>query len=136
LHRCIFRWPIYLEQRSLLPEAKPQVFEDSLSDNDLKSLLTIIGDPDMRELSGIDKSSTVIGSRERREVVLALITRGETNQTLICNSQSGSPEHHSKALPKPLGALVGWSDTTAKTPQSPQVRPLTNTKPVSCWLAN
>ena len=136
---CIAVFPdgrFHLEQRSDWPESKPQIYEDSLPDNDLKSLLTIIDDPELRDLKGIDKDSVVVRQREHGEVVWALISRGETTQKLLFNSQTGSPERSSKELPKPLGVLVGWSDATAKTLNRRKVRPLKNAKPVMCWLAN
>jgi hypothetical protein len=136
---CIAVFPdgrFHLEQRADWPESKPQIYEDSLPDNDLRSLRTIIDDPELRNLKGIDTGNMVFRQREHGEVVWALISRGEATQRLLFNSQTGTPERSSKALPKPLGALVGWSDATAKTLNSRKVRPLKNAKPVMCWLAN
>jgi hypothetical protein len=136
---CIAVFPdgrFHLEQRSDLPESKPQVYEDSLPDNDLRSLRTIIDDPELRDLKGIDAGSVVIRQREHGEVVWARISRGETSQNLLFNSHTGSPEQSSKALPRPLSALVGWSDATAKTLNRRKIHPLKNAKPVMCWLAN
>jgi hypothetical protein len=136
---CIAVFPdgrFHLEQRSDWPESKPQIYEDSLSDNDLKSLLTIIDDPELRDLKGIDTGSVVLRQREHGEIVWARISRGETTQSLLFNSQTGSSEQSSKALPRPLGALVGWSDATAKTFNHRKIRPLKNAKPVKCWLVN
>ena len=126
----------HLEQRADWPESKPQIYEDFLPDDDLKSLRTIIDDPELRDLKGIVTGDVVVRQREHGEVVWALISRGEATQRLLFNSQTGTPERSSKALPKPLGALVGWSDATAKTLNSRRVRPLKNAKPVMCWLAN
>ena len=58
----------HLEQRSDVPESEPQVYEDSLSDTDLKSLLTIIDDPELRDLKGIDTGSMVLRQREPGEI--------------------------------------------------------------------
>jgi hypothetical protein len=136
---CIAVFPdgrFHLEQHADWPESKPQIYEDSLPDNDLRSLRTIIDDPELRDLKGIETGDMVFRQRERGEVVWALISRGEATQRLLFNSQTGTPERSSKALPKPLGALIGWSDATAKTLNSRKVRPLKNAKPVTCWLAN
>ena len=136
---CVAVFPdgrFHFEQRSDWPESKPQIYEDSLPDDDLKSLLMIIAEPELRDLKGIDTGSMAVRQNEQGEVVWALISRGETTQKLLFNSRTGSPEQPSKALPKPLGALVGWSDATAKTLNRRKISPLTNAKPVMCWLAN
>ncbi len=136
---CIAVFPdgrFHLEQLSGWTDSKPQIYEDSVPDNDLKSLLTIIADPELRDLQGIDAGSVVFRQSEHGEVVWALISRGETTQKLLFNSQTGSPKQSSKALPRPLGDLVGWSDATAKTINRRKIHPLKNAKPVMCWLAN
>ena len=136
---CIAVFPdgrFHLKQRSGWTESKPQIYEDTVPDNDLKSLLTIIADPELRDLQGIDAGSVVFRQSEHGEVVWALISRGETTQKLLFNSQTGSSKQSSKALPRPLGDLVGWSDATAKTINRRKIHPLKNAKPVMCWLAN
>ncbi len=136
---CIAVFPdgrFHLEQLSGWTDSKPQIYEDSVPDNDLKSLLTIIADPELRDLQGMDTGSVVFRQSEHGEVVWALISRGETTQKLLFNSQTGSPKQSSKALPRPLGDLVGWSDATAKTINRRKIHPLKNAKPVMCWLAN
>jgi len=135
---CVAVFPdgrFHLEQQPVWPGSDPQIYEDSLPENDLKSLLTIIDDPELRDLKEIDKGKQFFRQREHGEVVWALIPRGETTQKLIFNSQTGTAEQHSKALPKPLSALVGWSETTAKALGRRKVRPLKNAKPVMCWVA-
>ncbi len=136
---CIAVFPdgrFHLEQLSGWTDSKPQIYEDSVPDNDLKSLLTIIADPELRDLQGMDTGSVVFRQSEHGEVVWALISRGETTQKLLFNSQTGSPKQSSKALPRPLVDLVGWSDATAKTINRRKIHPLKNAKPVMCWLAN
>ncbi len=136
---CIAVFPdgrFHLEQLSGWNDSKPQIYEDSVPDNDLKSLLTIIADPELRDLQGMDTGSVVFRQSEHGEVVWALISRGETTQKLLFNSQTGSPKQSSKALPRPLVDLVGWSDATAKTINRRKIHPLKNAKPVMCWLAN
>ena len=134
---CIAVFPdgrFHLEQRSDLPESKPQVYEDSLADNDLKSLRTIIDDPELKDLKGIDTNNVIVRQREHGEVVWARISRGENTQSLLFNSQTGSSEQSSKALPTPLSALVGWSDATAKTLNRRKIHPLKNAKPPPAQL--
>jgi len=136
---CIAVFPdgrFHLEQRTDWPESKSQIYEGSVPDNDLKSLLAIIADPELKDLQGIDTSSEVFTQSEHGEVFWALISRGETTQKLLFNSRTGSPKQSSRALPKPLGNLVGWSDATAKTLNHRKNLPLKNAKPVMCWLAN
>jgi len=136
---CIAVFPdgrFHLEQREDWPGSKPQIYEDSLSDSDFKSLRAIIDDPGLRDLTGIDTGEVAFRQGERGEIVWALITRGENIQKLLFNSQTGTPGQHSKMLPKPLSALVEWSDATAKTLDSRKVHSLKNAKPVMCWLAN
>ena len=136
---CLAVFPdgrFHLEQRSDWPESKPQIYEDSVPDNDLKSLVTIIADPELRDLKSVDTGSGVFTQREHGEVVWALISRGETTQKLLFNSQTGSSKQSSKALPKPVSNLVGWSEATAKTLNRRKIHPLKNAKPVLCWLAN
>jgi|SRR5581483_1120945 len=126
----------HLEKRSDWPQSKTQVYEDSLADNDIKSLRTIIDDPQLKDLSGIDTGGIVVREREHGELVWALISRGDTTQKLLFNSQTGTPERRSLALPKPLNALVGWGDATAKDLNQRKVRPLKNARPAMCWLVN
>jgi len=136
---CIAVFPdsrFHLEQRSGWTGSKPQIYEDSVPDNDLKSLLTIIADPELRDLKGVDTGRVVFRQGEHGEVVWALISRGETTQKLLFNSQTGSLEQSSKALPQPLGDLVGWSDAIAKTLNRRKIRPLKNARPVMCWMAD
>lgn len=98
---CIAVFPdgrFHLEQLSGWTDSKPQIYEDSVPDNDLKSLLTIIADPELRDLQGMDTGSVVFRQSEHGEVVWALISRGETTQKLLFNSQTGSPKQSSKAL--------------------------------------
>jgi hypothetical protein len=123
-------------QTGLNPNPRYQIYEDSVPDTDLKSLLAIIADPELKDLQGVDTSSGVFSQSEHGEVVWALISRGETTQKLLFNSRTGSRKQSSKALPKPLGNLVGWSDATAKRLNHRKIRPLKNAKPVMCWLAN
>jgi hypothetical protein len=136
---CLAVFPdgrFHLEQRSDWPESKPQIYEGTVPDNDLKSLLTIIADPGLRDLKEVGTGTGVFKQREHGEIVWALISRGETTQKLLFNSRTGSLEHSSKALPKPLGDLVEWSDAMTKTLNHRKIRPLKNAKPVMCWLAN
>jgi hypothetical protein len=133
---CIAVFPdgrFHLEELSDWRDSKPQIYEDSLPDQDLKSLLMIIDDPELRNLKGIDKGRGVFGQREHGEVVRARILRGETIQNLLFDSQTGPP---SKELPRPIRALVRWSDATAKAINRRKVRPLKNGTPVMCWLTN
>jgi len=137
--KCIAVFPdgrFHLEQSSDWPESKPQIYESSVSDDDLKSLLTIISAPELRDLKGIETGSVVFRPGEHGEIVWALISRGETTQKLLFNSQTGTREQSSKALPKPLDDLVGWSDATAKTLNRRKISPMKNAKPVMCWLAD
>jgi hypothetical protein len=136
---CIAVFPdgrFHLEQRDEWPQSGPQVYEDSLPEHDLQSLHTIIDDPELKSLNGIDTGEAAFMQGERGEIVWALILRGETIQKLLFDSQTGSPGHPFKALPKPLEKLVEWSDSTAKRLSIRKVHPLKNAKPVMCWLAN
>lgn len=133
---CIAVFPngqFHLEQREDWPQSKPQIYEDFLPESDLQSLLTIIDDPELKNLRGIETGELVV--RQGGEVVWALISRGDTTQKLLFHSQTGRPERSSKALPEPMAKLVSWSDATAKALNSRKVRPLKNAKPVMCWLA-
>src|SRR6478609_7860714 len=64
---CIAVFPdgrFHLEQRTDWPESKSQIYEGSVPDNDLKSLLAIIADPELKDLQGIDTSSEVFTQSE------------------------------------------------------------------------
>jgi hypothetical protein len=61
---CIAVFPdsrFHLEQRSGWTGSKPQIYEDSVPDNDLKSLLTIIADPELRDLKGLIQAVWFLG---------------------------------------------------------------------------
>jgi len=136
---CIAVYPsgrFHLEQRGDWPQSSAQVYEDSLPEGDLQSLRTIIDDPELKDLNGIESGVVTFRQGEHGEVVWALISRGEATQKVLFYSQTGTPERSSKALPKPVARLVSWSAATTKALNTRKVRPLKNVKPVMCWLSN
>jgi len=136
---CIAVFPdgrFHLEQRGDWPESKSEVYEGSLPESELQSLRTIIDDPELEDLKGIESGKYVLRQGEQGEFVWVLISRGETTQRLLFNSQTGTAERSSKALPKPMRKLVGWNDGMVKTLNSRKMHPLKNVKPVMCWLSN
>jgi len=111
----------------------PQVFEDSLPDDSLKSLSMILEAQELKELKAAD--AVVLSKLHKAEIVWALIPRGGgENQKLVSAALEASGTQISKPFPASLGPLVEWVQATTKVLKQRKLRPLKKSKPVNCWL--
>lgn len=132
---CLAVFPdgrFHMEQLSEWPSSGPRVFEESLSDESLKSLSTILETEELKELRTVETGPVKIA---QGAIVWAAIPRGEITQKLIFSAIEASGGHPPKPFPASLGPFVQWVQATTKALTQRNMRPLKNAKPVNCWLA-
>jgi len=119
-------------QISEWPRSGPRIFEDSIPDESLKSLSTILQAQELKELRTVDLNP---GKIAQGEIVWASIPRGETTQKLLFTALWASGGQSPKPFPTSVDPLVQWVQETIKTVNQRKLRPVKNAKPVDCGLA-
>ncbi len=121
----------HMEQLSQQPVSEPRIFEDSLPDENLKSLSAIL---ENQELKGLKTARTKPIAVARGEMVWAIIPRAETTQEIAAIALEGSGRQFPKPLPADLNPLVDWLQATIKSVNQRRLKPLKKAKPVNCWI--
>jgi hypothetical protein len=121
----------HLEEGSDFPPSKPQVFEDSLTQDSLNSLTTILAANDLKSLQTVSSEEQKIA---QGEIVWVHIPRGETLQKLIFAGLEASATQRARKLPAALEPLLNWFHATVKGAKQQKLRPLRNAKPTHCGL--
>lgn len=111
----------------------PRFFEDSLADESLKALQSILEAPALTELRRIE---VPVGVQIRRgETLSVTIPRGDARQDLVFVAVELPAGSIPKSLPESVRPLVQWLEETKKNVSQRKLQSLTNAKSAGgCWL--
>jgi hypothetical protein len=130
---CLAVFPdgrFHMEHLSEWPGDRPRIFEDSLPNESLKSLSTILEAQELKQLRAVE-SQEISG---QGDMVWGVISRGDTTQKLGASAWDASAGRPRKPFPAPLTPLLQWVETTTKVLDRNKLPPLKKSKPVNCWL--
>jgi hypothetical protein len=130
---CLVVFPdgkFHLEQGSVWPVSKAQVFEDSLTHDSLNSLTTLLAAEELKSLQTTREQVAIAEG----EVVWVLIPRGEALQMLTFAGVVGSATQHVRKLPTALEPLLNWFHTTIEGVKQQKLRALKGAKATNCGL--
>jgi hypothetical protein len=131
---CLAVFPdgrFHMEQTSELPSSEHRIFEDSIPDDSLRSLSTIL---ETRELKDLRTVKTGPVEFAQGEVVWAVMPRQGTTQKLLFVSLDGAAGQPSKPFPASLEPLVQWVHVTIRALNQRKLHPVKKANPVRCWL--
>ena len=128
---CLVVFPdgrFHLEEGSDWPPSKAQIFEDSLTQESLNLLTTLLVAEELKTLQTTRDEVRIA----QGEIVSVFIPRGEAFQRLVFVGLEGSATQPAKKLPTALEPLLNWFHTTIKGVKQQKLRALKGTKPTHC----
>lgn len=132
---CLTVYPdggFHLEQVSDWPKSRPQIFEDSLPNESLTALNTILEAQGLKELKMPGAGGGNGVAIARGELITVIIPRGKTIQKIAFNAgQDPEDRRPPKQFPSSLTPLVQWVQATTHIVEKQRLQPLKG-KPVDC----
>ena len=134
-HTCLVVFPdgrFHMEQGSFQPRLAAQIFEGSLPSENVNALTALI---ESEELKNLPRTQEGIVTIAQGQVFSAVIHRGNEFQRFRRLSLEGSGTQHPRPLPKAVGPLLQWFQSSAKTVRQQKLPPLKNVKSTNCGFS-
>ena len=119
-------------QTSTIEVSGSQTFEDSLPENSLKSLFSILAAEDFKTLTQLDEPGAMAISHG--QLIWAMVPRLGVAQTFFLIGLDGAAKQNPKPLPKSVGPLLNWVQSITKNVGKEKLSSINGAKPVNCWL--
>lgn len=132
--RCILVSPdgrFRVEQTEDMPASSTQVFEDSLPQESLDSLRTILNSDDLKNLQG----ATLPPPISEGGIVWTFIPRGESVQELIFADVKGSPRGPERRIPAAMLPLLNWFQGAMKDIEHRKLKAVKHSKRTDCAVS-